>query len=433
MVSVLFVDDNLAGLEALREVYAACDDWETSFAPGGGAALEVMEDRPVDAVVASSRLAGMSAANFLRLTKLHYPRTVRLALSNPGDRGAMLSTLPVATQCLSRSCGVEVLGKVVERTTRLHSKLFNEATQQMVARIGTLPSLPSNLVALDAALANEDCSLGQIADIMSSDVAMVSKVLQLVNSSFFGLRTKIHDLRQAVAYLGVETLRDFAMAGAVFRAFTPSPVLPDGWLASFNAHSLAVADITGRLVRTSLAQCEASVAGMLHGVGELVVAERAPAKLTAIASEVPAGTSPDEAETHHIGSTYPVIGGYLLSQWGIGYHIVEAVTCQRDPWAGPARDAELCDVVRVADHLASQERAAEEAPAAGAPPMRRRPGYAWPARLQASTTGTWSASGCWVRCACTNRACPCTTDLVSPSRALPTARRRCQSGVPLHG
>jgi HD-like signal output (HDOD) protein/CheY-like chemotaxis protein len=361
MVSVLFVDDNLAGLQALREVYATRERWETAFAPGGGAALEVMQERPVDAVVASSRMSGMSAPNFLRLTKLHHPKTVRLALSNPGDRGAMLSTLPVATQCLSRSCGAEVLEKVIERTTRLHDKLFNEATQRIVANVGTLPSLPSNLVALDAALANEDFSLGQIADIMSSDVAMVAKVLQLVNSSFFGLRTRIHDLHQAVAYLGVETLRDFAMAGAVFRAFTPSPLLPDGWLAGFNAHSLTVADITGHLVRTSLAQCEASVAGMLHGVGELVVAERAPAKLTAIASEVPAGGSPDDAEISHIGTTYPVVGGYLLSQWGLGYHIVEAVTFQRDVWTGPMRDPELCDVVRVADHLAAGAIAEDDA------------------------------------------------------------------------
>jgi HD-like signal output (HDOD) protein/CheY-like chemotaxis protein len=358
MVSVLFVDDNLAGLQALRETYASCSQhWETAFVPSGSAALDVMAERPVDAVVASSRLAGMSAASLLRMTKQHHPKTVRLALSNPGDRGAMLSTLPVATQCLSRACGADVLGKVVARTTKLHEKLFNEATQRMVAKVGALPSLPANLVALDTALSNEDCSLGQIADIMSSDVAMVAKVLQLVNSSFFGLRTKIHDLRQAVAYLGVETLRDFAMAGAVFHAFTPDPRLPGEWLNNFNAHSVAVADIAGHLVRTSLAQCEASVAGMLHGVGDLVVAERAPAKLAVIRSEVLAGAASNDTETNHLGTTYPVIGGYLLAQWGIGYHIVEAVTCQRDIWTGPPRDPELADVLRVADHLAADAEA----------------------------------------------------------------------------
>jgi HD-like signal output (HDOD) protein len=211
---------------------------------------------------------------------------------------------------------------------------------------------------LDAALSNEDCSLAHIADIMSGDVAMVAKVLQLVNSSFFGLRAEIRDLRQAVAYLGIETVRDFALAGAVFRAFKPSPLLPDGWLSSFNLHAVAVADATAHLVRTSLAQCEASVAGMLHGIGELVVAERAPGKLLEVALEVSAGASPDEAELLHVGTTYPVIGGYLLSQWGMGSHIVEAITCYRDPWTGSPHDPDLGDVVRVADVLAGRDQAA---------------------------------------------------------------------------
>jgi HD-like signal output (HDOD) protein len=352
MVSVLFVDDNQASLQALQQAFGTCDEtWEMAFVPGGDVALHVMAERPVDAVVASAPLSGMSAASFLRLTKLQHPRTARIALSNPGDKGAMLSTLPVANQCLAKTCGPDVLTRVVRHTTRLQSKLFSDATQKIVAQVGALPSLPSTLTEVDAALAEEDCSLARVAEVMSNDVAMVAKILQLVNSSFFGLRTEIRELRQAVAYLGVEALRDFALAGSVFRAFTPSPLLPGDWLASFNAHSLAVADTMTQLVRTSTAKCEANVAGTLHDIGELVVAERAPAKLIEVAAEVAGGASPDDAEIRHMGTTYPVIGGHLLSLWGMGYNIVEAITCQREEWAGPAREYQLGDVVRVAHHL----------------------------------------------------------------------------------
>jgi len=352
MVSVLFVDDNQANLLALEEAFCGCDaSWETAFVPGGDVALHMMAERPVDAVVASTPLSGMSAASFLRLTKLKHPRTARIALSNPGDKGAMLSTLPVANRCLAKTCGTEALARAVKHTTSLQSKLFSEATQRIVAEVGALPSLPSTVAAVDAALAGEDCSLGHIADVMNSDVAMVARILQLVNSSFFGLRTEIRDLRQAVAYLGVEALRDFALAGSMFRAFTPSPQLPGDWLSSFNAHSLAVADAMTQLVRTSTAKCEANVAGMLHDIGELVVAERAPAKLIEIAREVSDGASRDDAELRHMGTTYPVIGGHLLSLWGMGHNIVEGITGQREQWPGPARDYQLGDVIMVADHL----------------------------------------------------------------------------------
>jgi len=361
MVSVLFVDDNIMGLRALRETFSSCNEgWETAFAPGAEVALHIMAERPVDAVVASTRLSGVSAANFLRMAKVQFPKTARIALSNPGDRGAMLSALPVANQCLSKACGPIVLASAVEHTTKLQRRLFSEETQRMVAEVGSLPSLPATLTAVDNALSDEDCSLGQIADIMSGDVSMVAKVLQLVNSSFFGLRAEIHDLRHALAYLGIETLRDFAMAGAAVRVFRPSEILTDGWLATFNAHAVAVADVASQLVRTSVAQCEASVAGTLHDVGELVVAERVPAKLLAIADDVAAGSSPDDAEIRHLGTTYPVIGGYLLSQWGIGYNVVEAITCQREAWAGPARGPALGDVIRLADYLVANRLTAAE-------------------------------------------------------------------------
>lgn len=223
MVSVLFVDDTEVGLRSLRDTFSiGAESWDTAFVPGADVALYMMGERPVDAVVASARLSGMSTADFLRLTKLRYPRIARIASSNPGDRGAMLSTLPVANQCLSKSCGIDVLARAVEHTTQLQGMLFSEATQGLVDEVGALPSLPANLMAVDAALSNENSSLGQIADIMSGDVAMVAKVLQLVNSSFFGLRAEIRDLRQAVAYLGVETLRDFALASAVSALSPPA-------------------------------------------------------------------------------------------------------------------------------------------------------------------------------------------------------------------
>jgi HD-like signal output (HDOD) protein len=85
-----------------------------------------------------------------------------------------------------------------------------------------------------------------------------------------------------------------------------------------------------------------------------------PAKLLAVADDVAAGSSPDDAEIHHLGTTYPVIGGYLLSQWGIGYNVVEAITCQREAWAGPARGPALGDVVRLADYLVANRLTAAE-------------------------------------------------------------------------
>lgn len=353
MVSVLFVDDSATGLKVMRDSFdGPALGWDVDFAPSPGAALELMDDSPVNAVVASSRLMGMSTADFFRLTKATYPETARIALSDPGDRGGMLSALPVANQCLSKACDPEVLARVVEKTSRLQKELFNADTRRVVADMGPLPSLPENLMALDNALSDDNCSLGDVADIISRDVALVAKVLTLVNSSFFGLRTQIADIRQAVAYLGIETLRDFAMASEAFGTFAKNPLLSESWLAAFNNHAMSVADIAGRLVRTSAAQCGASVAGMLHDIGELVVAQQDPAVLDAVAEDITRGVRADDAEHRHIGLSVPIIGAYLLSEWGMGHYIVEAIAYQREERPGPHRDPELSDVLHAADYAA---------------------------------------------------------------------------------
>jgi HD-like signal output (HDOD) protein/CheY-like chemotaxis protein len=360
MVCVLFVDEDAANLDGLRKMCSeSCQDWQPTFARGGAAALAMMEGRAFDVVVSGSRLVDMEGPTFLKRAKQRKPETVRISLTSPGDPGAAMRSLPVAHQCLTKRCSPEVLIRTIERAAELQALLHSGTTRRMLGQVGDLPSLPGNLAALDAALCNEESSLGEVARIVTRDVAMSAKVLQLVNSPFFGLRSSIRDLRQAVAYLGVETLRNLTITTEIFRVFKPGDLLPDDWMERFNGHSLEVADIAGRLVRTSAAQYEASVAGLLHDVGELVVADRAPAKLCAILEEVSSGRLADEAETDHLGATYPVLGGCLLSLWGMNYRVVEAVTRHREHWEGQPRDPELPDAVHVADALASAGRATQ--------------------------------------------------------------------------
>ena len=279
MVSVLFADEDRGALDDLRKMCAErCHDWVPTFVRGGAAALARMESAPVDAVVAGGRLVDMDGPAFLRRAKVTKPETVRISLTSAGDPGAAMRSLPVAHQCITKPFEAEVLIQAVDRATDLQALLNSVATRRMLGQVGDLPSLPDNLAALDAALCDEEASLGDVAKIVTRDVAMSAKVLQLVNSSFVGLRSTVRDLRQAVAYLGVETLRSLTITTEVFRVFNPSELLPGDWMERFNEHSLEVAEIAGRLVRTSAAQYEASVAGLLHDVGELVVADRAPSQ-----------------------------------------------------------------------------------------------------------------------------------------------------------
>jgi HD-like signal output (HDOD) protein len=52
-----------------------------------------------------------------------------------------------------------------------------------------------------------DVSPKKVAEVVSQDISMTAKVLQMVNSALFGIQRQITDPTQAVVYLGSEMVR----------------------------------------------------------------------------------------------------------------------------------------------------------------------------------------------------------------------------------
>jgi len=75
----------------------------------------------------------------------------------------------------------------VANACALHSVLGNESLKLLISRVESLPSLPSIYTELVDEIQSPDGSIQKVSEIISRDVAMTAKVLQLVNSPFFGL------------------------------------------------------------------------------------------------------------------------------------------------------------------------------------------------------------------------------------------------------
>jgi HD-like signal output (HDOD) protein len=80
----------------------------------------------------------------------------------------------------------------------------------------SIPSLPTRYGELTAALRMEDTSLTRIERIISNDVGMATKVLQLANSAFIGVRGQVSSLLQALSLIGTETVRTLVLSVHVF-------------------------------------------------------------------------------------------------------------------------------------------------------------------------------------------------------------------------
>ena len=217
MRRVLFVDDELSMLEGLRRMmHAQRHEWEMAFAAGGEAALALMEASPFDVIVSDMGMPGMDGARLLAQVRDRHPQVVRIVLSGEMELSTALRVVPVAHQFLAKPCDAGTLRVAVERACHLRGLLTDDSIRSTVGALRDLPSPPRTYDLLTKALTDPDTSLQALARIVEQDVGTSAKILQLVNSAFFGLANSITNIEHAVIYLGINTLRCLVVSLEVF-------------------------------------------------------------------------------------------------------------------------------------------------------------------------------------------------------------------------
>ena len=353
---ILFVDDEQRVLDGLqRMLHARRGEWEMTFVDGGQAALDALDQAPFDVIVSDMRMPGIDGATLLGRVQAEHPSTVRIVLSGHAELEAALRAVPVAHQFLCKPCQAETLREVVTRACGLQALLDDATLQETLGGIDTIPALPRVYNELVAALADPEVALADVAAIVEQDLGITAKILQLVNSSFFGIKRRIADIRQATACLGTTMIRNLALSVEVFRAFEGT-ALPRGFsLEEEQAHANLTARIARNLVAGDKAQSESAfLAAVLHDLGRLILATKLP-EVYQRAVAASHGERPScETEEAQNGVSHAEIGAYLLGIWGMPYTVVEAVANHHHPARVRHESFDVLSAVHVADALAHE-------------------------------------------------------------------------------
>ena len=333
MKRILFVDDEPNILDGIRRLlYPQRQRWQMHFVSSGEAALEACAVQPFDVVISDMRMPGMDGATLLRHIRDRFPATARLILSGYSEIILATRAAPVAYRILAKPCDGPELVSVIERVCTLQDLLDAPELRRTIGTIGELPSLSSTYTALTLALRDPNTSIGAVADIIGRDVAMAAKVLQLVNSGFFGLSQTINSIQSAVNYLGTDTMRNLVIATETFRVFVPHPCVPPFFCENLQRHAHRSTLIVGSLPLDPRTREIALIASLLHDIGGLVLATKMPEMFCAVlALSRKTGCRQFEAEEQILGTSHAEIGAYLLGLWGIHPQAVEAVAHHHRP------------------------------------------------------------------------------------------------------
>ena len=357
MVRILFVDDDSDSLQNLRQVLEVMrDSWAMDFAASGPEAIGLIQTNAYDVVVTDNLSGSISGLEVLAKFTERQPEGIRFMLSGEPTKESSVQLAGSVHQQLLKPCEPGELRDAVLRAIGLRDVLTNPRLKSLVSRMQALPSMPSVYLDLVDELRRDDPSPEAIGRIISRDMGMCAKMLQLVNSAFFGLLQPVTKPEEAVMFLGLDTVKSLVFSLQIFALFGRDPSL-EAAIDQLWKHSWRTGKIAQRLCilehpdKPELAD-QAMTCGLLHDVGKLVLRTGLGAQYRGvIALTETKQISVREAELEVFGSSHAEVGAYLLGLWGLPNPVVEAVAFHHQPVDGPGSSFSLVIAVHVANLL----------------------------------------------------------------------------------
>lgn len=336
MLSILFVDDEEHLLQGLRRLlHSHRQEWTMTFCNSGEEAVRRMAAEHFDIVVTDMRMPEVDGSRVLFESYLNCPSTMRCVLSGQSERAQTCKVSGTAHQFLSKPTQQMELEEMVARVERLSHTSLSEELRLAATRLAAIPCQPHILALLSAELTRPDPQMDAIAKLVSRDVGMSAKVVQLVWSSFFGLPRKSLCPVEAVNLLGVDMLRDLTIEHGLFTPFVDSPGMNFS-LSELCEHSVQVARTA-----QAIALCEtkdkgqaqqAYFAGLMHDIGKvLLVHQFSDRYAAALRLTRQTDCTLWQAEREIFGASHAEVGSYLLALWGFPDEVVQSVAHYRSP------------------------------------------------------------------------------------------------------
>lgn len=347
---ILFVDDEpaiLAGLQNL--LYKDRRRWEMVFALGGELALAEVRKAPFDIVVSDMRMPGIDGAMLLNVIKDECPATVRIMLSGHADREAIVRALPALHQLLSKPCDANTLRGAIERSLDGADVERDIRIRRIVGGIDKLPTPPDLFFELSRLMQSPSAGVTEVAKVVTRDPGLSAKLLQLVNSAYFGTGQATTSIHQAVSLLGTDRLRYIALTASVFssRDVETDCGFP---LQDLQRESMRAAYLARALAEPALRD-QAFSSTLLHDVGRVVLALGQCAEFQVFAERIRRGEQAIEVELEMFGVSHADVGARLLAIWGLPMAIVDVVQFHHDPGSAPEASRLLASIVHVADAI----------------------------------------------------------------------------------
>jgi HD-like signal output (HDOD) protein len=309
-------------------------DWEVVGVGTGGAGLEEAKKHPFHAVVANHTLPDFTGGELLNLFRVYHPKTLRFIAVAEALKEKVMCDVSGDHQFLSIPFNRATLKNSIERSLATDYGM-SHSLRELVGSIRTFPTIPSLYVEVANALKDPNASTEKIGAIIAKDMAMTTKLVQVLNSAYFGLPRIITDPNEAVGILGFETVKSLVMTVKLLSQYDKmKPVyfsIDNIWKHSTNVARRA-RDIALLETGDNASSGVAYTAGLMHDLGKVILAANFDGQYhgahnIARKQQIPLW----EVEKDIFGATHGEIGAYLLGLWGMSEEVVKSAALHHYP------------------------------------------------------------------------------------------------------
>ncbi len=358
-ISILFVDDDNDVIDGYkRMLFSMKKEWSMHFALSGEEALRIMSTAKIDVIISDMKMPVMDGTELLRQVKDLYPHILRIILSGHQDQVKIVRSTILAHQFLLKPCNANQIKNVIKNAYSLRDNLENQKLLSIINGIGQLPSLPELYVEIEELMDTPDYSLERMMQIISKDPAITAKILQTVNSAFFGLPRRITDLLEALSFLGANTIKSIILYLHSF-SMKNVPSIARDYCSEIAKKSLLTAQIAREIgnIETSDKQIldDIYVSGILHDIGKLILLQ-IPEYFDKMNYMINIKKMKDiDTEMQILDISHEWAGAYLMGIWALPKTVVEAIAFHHNPSKINHTDFSILTALHIANGFAEYQ------------------------------------------------------------------------------
>ncbi|MCP3874378.1 MAG: HDOD domain-containing protein [Desulfobacteraceae bacterium] len=229
----------------------------------------------------------------------------------------------------------------------------NQELKKRLSRIKNLPTLPivaSNVIKLTQ---NPDSTAFEIAEAISKDQSLATKVLKTANSAYYGFPRQITTVNYAIVVLGLNNIKNIVLSTSIIQRFSKSDENALFDRNDFWKHSLLCGIISKKISEhIGITNSEEMfMCGLLHDFGKLILDSFFHDEfIMALQLSKEKNITISQAENDIFGFDHSGVGALLLGKWSLPPSLVKAVEFHHSPIES-LNAFRTASIVHVADYL----------------------------------------------------------------------------------